>query len=274
MLRKLNSEAIKSSLANKSLTDVLYKDVCKLPRTVLKSIGGVIFNANGQVISKKEAIQVVLEEKDQLILKASTDTSRGKGVVLVNEEVKQNLLRNIQDDSWIVPNNDFVLQQMVEQSDETKVFNPSSLNCMRITTLNLNGVVSVCSRAIKCGPKDSVVDNIGTGRRGVIVGLSPEGYLNEAGFYGNGDQATEHHGVQFEGKKIEHFDKVADAALSLHKLTDKCKIIGWDIALDSNNDPVLIEGNVKYPGIVFEQVCSGPIFGERTEEVIDYLRKA
>lgn len=43
------------------------------------------------------------------------------------------------------------------------------------------------------------------------------------------------------------------------------------MALDKDGDPVLIEGNTVYPGISLEQMCSGPIFGNRTDEVIDYL---
>ena len=50
-------------------------------------------------------------------------------------------------------------------------------------------------------------------------------------------------------------------------------IVGWDVALDSNDNPLLIEVNIGGPGILYEQLCTGPIFGERTQEVIEYCKK-
>lgn len=138
-------------------------------------------------------------------------------------------------------------------------------------TYNVNNKVTVGSRAIKCGSKDAVVDNIGNGKRGVIIGIKRDGSLCDSGFFENGEETENHNNVIFAGKKINHFHRVVDAAISLHSNLDKCKIVGWDIALDSNNDPVLIEGNVIYPGISLEQMCSGPIFSNRTDEVVEYV---
>lgn len=50
-------------------------------------------------------------------------------------------------------------------------------------------------------------------------------------------------------------------------------MIGLDICLDENNEPVLIEVNLLEPGILYEQLCTGPIFGERTNEVLDYVTR-
>ena len=35
----------------------------------------------------------------------------------------------------------------------------------------------------------------------------------------------------------------------------------------------MIELNLTYPGIIIPQICTGPIFGIRTDEVIDFVRK-
>jgi hypothetical protein len=112
---------------------------------------------------------------------------------------------------------------------------------------------------------------MGTGKRGAMVGIDINGNLDNIGFYGNGDTATSHNDIVFSGKKIKAFTKVLDAAVLLHKYVPTCKLIGWDIALDANDEPVLIEGNVVYPGLSVEQMCSGPAFGTRTDEVIKYL---
>mgnify|MGYP003538698525 FL=1 len=106
-----------------------------------------------------------------------------------------------------------------------------------------------------------------------MVGVDKDGQLADFGFYGNGEKATAHNGVPFKGHKITAYSRMVDAAKKLHSYAEACKIIGWDLALDENDNPVLIEGNTIYPGISVEQMCSGPIFGERTEEVVEYVKK-
>ena len=36
--------------------------------------------------------------------------------------------------------------------------------------------------------------------------------------------------------------------------------------------PVFIEVNLGFPGIQMEQMCTGPIFGDRTAEVVGYVK--
>ena len=43
--------------------------------------------------------------------------------------------------------------------------------------------------------------------------------------------------------------------------------------MDENGDPVVIEVNMSYGQIDFHQLCNGPIFGDRTGEMLDYLFK-
>ena len=51
-----------------------------------------------------------------------------------------------------------------------------------------------------------------------------------------------------------------------------CKFIGWDIAINSDGVPILVELNSSQPGVIGEQLVAGPIFGDRTQEVIDYCK--
>lgn len=45
----------------------------------------------------------------------------------------------------------------------------------------------------------------------------------------------------------------------------------WDFALNENEEPVFIEVNLGWPGIMTEQLSScRPVFGERTQEAIEY----
>lgn len=268
----LNPERWKHQLSHKSMIQLIHGFGIKHPHTVVRTYGGLFLNENFKPMSLTETIEVIKVCDLPLLYKPSIDSEQGSGIKLILPSQIDSFCNEIISGKIFMSCPDFVLQIPVEQSMETSIFNPSSLNCMRITTININNKVSVCSRAIKCGPKGSVVDNIGSGKRGVIVGINPDGSLCGKGFYGNGEVAEAHNEIRFIDQKIKHFNRVVDAAICLHSKIDKCKIIGWDLALDSHNDPVLIEGNVIYPGISMEQMCSGPIFGDRTDEVIAYIK--
>ena len=46
------------------------------------------------------------------------------------------------------------------------------------------------------------------------------------------------------------------------------RLISWDLAIDENAQPLLIEGNLTFGELDFHQMCNGPIFGDLTEEVL------
>ena len=47
------------------------------------------------------------------------------------------------------------------------------------------------------------------------------------------------------------------------------RLISWDIALDKNNNPIIIEANLKYGEIDFHQLNNGPLFGDDTKEILN-----
>lgn len=268
----LNPIRFKYNLSHKGLSELFYREIVKFPYSVLRSFNGIYFDRLYRPLTPNEASKILLSHLGEpLLYKPALGTCQGKGIIILND----NNITDLADDIKLEKTNklfdDFIIQEFVPQSPATKEFNPTSLNCMRITTLNLNGEISICSRAIKFGPKDSLVDNIGTGKRGVAVGLTPNGTLMDFGFYGNGEKTSSHNGIVFGGMKIPNFEGVINKAKELHSVNTGCKLIGWDLAVDSNGDVVLIEGNTVCPSISFEQMATGPIFGNRTEEVIDYI---
>lgn len=266
----LNPLSVKNTLSHKSLSQLIYNDIVEFPYTVIRQFQGLYFDCNYNPLTPEKASEIVMTESEPLLYKPSLSTCQGKGIYVMDSDQKQKLINNI--NKGIIPSsNDFVIQRFVKQSPQTSIFNPSSLNCMRITTLNLNGEISVCSRALKCGPTDSIVDNIGTGKRGVAVGISEDGSLDAFGFYGNGEMTTSHNGVSFKDRKIDNFNQIIEKAKELHSVNSGCKLIGWDLALNADNKVVLIEGNTVCPSISFEQMATGPILGERVDEVIEFI---
>lgn len=172
---------------------------------------------NYKPLTFKQALAVVKKCDVDILYKPVTDSEQGFGIEKYSTDKLGKLYDDLNQGRLFERGTDFVLLELVEQSEDTKFFNPTSLNCFRVTTLNLNDRVSICSMALKCGPKNSVVDNIGRGKRGVIIGLNAIGELNPSGFYGNGERTKSHNDVIFDGIIIKNFPKIVDAAINLHE---------------------------------------------------------
>lgn len=265
IVRALNPRQYCTAFSHKGHLPVLFGDI-KQPSLICLCNRGVYYNANFDIISEGTVLQLLFNSEN-FIIKPTKNTSGGKGVKLVNGGNKEEIKTLIDDygDNWIV-------QEPLEQSEVTAKFNPSSLNTIRVTTLFINGKVSTQSIIFKTGSVGSVVDNLSSG--GVLVGVSSDGELREYGInkkYCKCEKTAS--GVVLKGNKINEVPAMAELMEFYHRrYFPSMGIVGWDVALDANNQPIVIVANLVFPGILFEQLAiSKPIFGDRTEEVIQFV---
>lgn len=270
ILRVLNPYEVSKAFSNKGLYG-FYFHSCNRPFEPVRKINGTYYNYQNKPITQDEAIDLIIDYNKEIIVKPISMTGGGRGIEFF-EVYDKCIIQSIMSKS----SDNFVVQGLVNQSEKTSIFNPTSLNCFRITTLLLNGEFSVLSRCLKTGAKNSKIDNIGVkDGGGIIVGIDADGQFNEYGITKDGrktlksacDVIFKGYSLGDEMKKIEAFVK------SLHEALPFCSIVGWDICLDENDNPLLIEVNLLEPGILYEQLCTGPIFGKRTEEVLEYVTR-
>lgn len=268
---RLNNFHYTKFLEHKSLLGNILGKSIKFPQNVVCSIDNEFYDGKMRQISLNDAVKLCLPYKS-LIVKNSLENGGGRSLV------KMNLTENLQNDSIALMKEftsrkvDFVVQECVEQHSSMAKFNTTSINTFRITTLYLNGVFSVLSIILRFGKKDMYVDNWGSG--GILVGVKEDGRLNEFGWDIKMNKFDEYNGIVFKDVTIEQMPDLLKRVEIAHKEDFQLsKLIGWDICIDKNNEPIAIEVNSSQPGIFGEQLCTGPIFGERTQEVIDYLKK-
>lgn len=266
VLRALNSKQKAKAYEHKSLYPIIYSKIPQ-PKYFVNCINGVFFNSEMNIVSKEECINI-LEKEGEFIIKPTHNSAQGANV-------KKAVVSNRKDVIEILDyyGKDFIAQEIVKQSEITKQFNESSLNTFRITTLNINGEASLCNILFRCGQGNVCVDNGAAG--GLMIGVSKEGEYREYGydkFYNK--HFTTRGGLEFKGIKVPGFDNIVNQVVGWHaKYLPLMGLCGWDIALDENNNPVMIEINLFDPGAQFEQLSNGtPLFGNRTKEVIEYIK--
>lgn len=265
IVRSLNPGRYYRGFDNKCLAPMLFP-AARQPRTLGMRIRGS-YQIDGTGVDTDTFASMLRQTKVPFIIKQAAQSCCGMNIHLIDPagpmpDIKQILLST---------DADIIVQEVVEQSPSTARFNPSSLNTFRITSLNINGRTSICSRTLKMGAPGNIVDNIGGAGGGLMAGVSAEGVIDSLGSTATGTLADTHNGIRFGGMTIPAFDRVEKMVTETHSAFPYCGIVGWDIALDKLDRAVLIEANIWWPGTLIEQICTGPMFGNRTEEMIDYV---
>lgn len=267
LLRKLNPIEYSHVFCNKSLMYRIFHEINQ-PVLVLNRLQSCYFDKNGNVIDEQAAINVISSYGKDLLIKKSSGSCCGKSINIIEPKTDKDIV------SALIAqyDGDFIVQEKLSQSSYTSLFNETSLNTMRISTLLLDGNFSVCTSMIRFGTPNSIVDNLGAG--GCCVGINNDGSLKEFGFTSTFDKISEWNGVKFKGHCIPSYDKIVDFARKAHYCIPNCCFVGWDIALDGNDNCVLIELNTNWPGIFYEQLADGkPAFFGREDELLDFFQK-
>jgi len=268
ILRSLNDEKESRSFEHKGMYDIIFNDLIKRPKTIINCINGTYYSADGHVVTRGKLLDS-LKCAEECIVKPTKGSCMGRNVKKLSLPDK-----SIMDDLSSYGEN-FIIQQIVKQSPLTASFNASSLNTFRISTLNINGRVSLCTILFRCGQAGASVDNGAAG--GLMVGVYEDGHFRDFAYDNKYNRYYEtKRGVKFSDVFISNMSNIVEDIKSIHrKCLPNMGFAGWDIALDEDNCPVMIEVNLSWPGIQFEQLCPGqPIFGDRSSEVIEYvLRK-
>lgn len=265
LLPYINPLADALVLEDKSKYGFYFSDVAR-PRELVRRIRGWgYYDENNELITLDDAVKLVMDFARPIIVKPTVNTQQG-------QNVKKLATYTASDVSAILTDmgDDVTIQECVEQSDEMAALNESSLNSYRITSLFLNGRFSVLSTIIRVGGKGSVVDNVGAG--GYALGIDASGKVKSPGLAASGLLIHKtYSGEELLCKRFSSYAAAATFAEKLHKRLPYLPVIGWDVAIRKDGQPILIELNASTPGIRFEQLCTGPLFGDRFEEVMTYI---
>lgn len=266
LLRVLSPVDAARVFVNKCMTYTYFYNI-RQPKLVARKVKGCVLDSDDNLIDNSQLIGLIKGEANDMIIKLASGSCGGHSIKHLDPNMSDDSIKEVISSY----NGDYVIQEVLKQSNITSKFNPTSLNTFRISTLLLNGEFSVLTAMLRFGKEGSIVDNLAAG--GACVGINDDGTLTEYGYNVIGQQLTEWNGIVFKGNNIPCFQSIVETCKKAHYNIPLVAFVGWDIALDENNIPFLIEANIDMPGIVFEQLANArPLFRERHDEVMQYIK--
>lgn len=257
-------------LGDKNLLPVLFGNIREIhiPKTFISCVNGKLRDENNNYISLNQAC-TILSRYQTCVIKKSTDTSSGRDVEIIIPaaiEIEKKLASY---------GSNYVVQELVEQSEELKKLNSSSINTFRVMTYICEDQIYSCPVALRIGRSNADRDNIHYG--GICVGVKENGSLRKTAFSEYGERFDAHPDTKviFEDYKIAGADnKLRDVAKKLHCNVPYLGIVSWDLTFDSKGIVTLIEMNTTGQSAWFCQMVNGEaLFGENTGKLLEMIRK-
>ena len=260
-------EAITTS--DKNLTDLLFPDV-RRPKTIVRFQDGLFMDGEYLIISKEKAFERIQGE-GRVIIKPSSASGGGRGLTFWNAATDS--VQKL--DDIFIKGRFYIVQEILKQHELMSSLYSGSINTIRMETLLFKNEVHLLSCMVRMGANGSMVDNLSSG--GMCCGVDVEtGQLSSKAYNFRCLSVTyDKHpqGGTFEGFVIPSWEKCVE---TVNRLAPRCgriaKLIGWDMAIGEDGEPVLIECNMMDSGCVGLQLSNGPFFGDLTDEVLAFVK--
>ena len=246
---------------DKCMHGIWFPDV-RRPYTVAANVAGVYYDDQYRIITEEEAAKRCVEF-GRFLIKPSIDSGEARLIRFYDKEEGLTVEKMRKEFASFGAN--FLAQEAVVQHPDLARLNQSSLNTIRIVSFLFQGQVHILSSILRIGGSGSRVDNIGAG--GYSCAIDPAGKLVKRAVNRKSEwvESTQD-GIRFENYQVPSYDRAVETVKKLHKRLAHFKIIGWDIAVGEDGEPILIEFNSN-PGQ--NQYSCGPTFGDLTDQVLE-----
>lgn len=224
-----------------------------------------MLDAEYRLITVDDALAILSKERE-VIVKPSLETGSGRGVYFWDTSADQESIDDfLKGKDW----KDYIVQKVIKQHQELDKVHAGSVNTLRIVSLLMPEGVYILSSNLRMGVDKSRIDNVSAG--GISCGIDENGKLKKYASYAySGDRMERHpQGLVFEGFEVPAYHKAVEMVKRAAPTIPNFRLVSWDIAIDQNGDPLLIEANMRKGMINLNQFNNGPLFGELTDRVLE-----
>ena len=237
----------------------------KQPETLCYRINGLWLDRDYLPITSDNAYKII-NDAGAAFFKKSVESEAGYGVYYFN---KAGNIGNISSIAAKIGDN-IIVQRPIKQSPVLAKINTSSVNTIRmLSMLNRDGSVKIYSSILRMGVNGSCVDNASSG--GITCGIMSDGRLKDRAFTAKGVRFDRHPDskICFDTVVIPNFGSICEMVRKAHPQLANFRLLSWDIALGQDNEPILLEINMRFGQLDFHQLNNGPVFGEDTIKILD-----
>jgi hypothetical protein len=215
---------------------------------------GLFFTRENEPLRPQDVRDAMFRESDRIVFKLD-GSGQGVGIYVYDRETFDvNAIRSL---------GNGVMQRFVDQHPVLGAFAPKSVATLRVTTVVDDvGVISLRACFLRMGRADDthvkgqsdvcVPVNLATGE------LAAEGYLND--WTALSEHPDSH--VRFAGVSVPAFAKCIRQALDLHRKIPFARCIGWDFAVDVDENILALEWNGEHNDVKLSEATQGPCFAD------------
>lgn len=249
---------------HKGYYESLFPDI-RHPKLIAKRLNGYWLIKN-QCVDVDEVVRQMCFEKIVFVKKA-TNSCGGAGVfVLEGESLSYKGIKEL----FTSLDGDIVIQKCLKQCAELRNINEFSINTMRfMSIIDRTGEVIILSRSLRMGTNNSRVDNAHSG--GISCGMDESGQLKDFALSLKGDKYYKHpnSGIAFRDVVLPRIKDIDEVIKICALRVPHFRIVAWDIILEEDYIPTLIEANLYDAGMDVPQLTNGPLFGDRTKILLE-----
>jgi len=263
----LNRYDFKDAYLDKNIYSILFPNI-KQPASIVKNIHGHFYH-NGEEITIDEAVAMVGQTGEELMIKPTVETCNGVGVEQITDLTPSNVKSLFLDYEF-----NFIVQEKVTQHPSLQQVNPTSLNSMRLYTYRrADGTYAYLHpyAHLRFGGKGAIKDNVSQG--GGTCLIHEDGLVDDRVYrFKSMTVSSLYEETGVKNLVIPAYDKVIETLKKMHQRLPYFDFVGWDVTVLPSGEPLLIEFNL-VPSVEGPQMMAGPMFGEFLDEVIDRARQ-
>lgn len=273
----LNPIRYRAYYADKNVfTQVVGKEY--FPESVAgRILGGVILDKDLRPISEED-FNSIINNYESLIIKPSIGSCSGMGFMKF-KRIGSELRSGEHTLNWAFLKqygDNFIIQKTLKQSSFMAQFCPTAVNTMKLGLYRSvkDEKSHVICGVLRMGSTGELVDNSLAGGRFVGIDVKT-GKLGARVFKATGHPVTRWNDVDFENNTfvVPNWDKIIDMAKKVSQKIHHHRLLGLDVTLDENNNPLLIEYNLNSYSYFYFLFTGQKPLGEYTDEIIDYCKE-
>jgi Sugar-transfer associated ATP-grasp len=231
----------------------LFFDSAAFP-DVAYAVNGIFYSRDLKPISREALDELLAQSPGGLVFK-SDSSARGRGIHFL-EPGRAGI-------GTIARSGNGVFQSRVVQHQSFDAFTPSAVATLRITTaIDDGGRPSPRGCYLRLGRTGDTHVKSATSIR---VAVDPKkGRLASEGFLADWRPIDRHPdtGRRFDDHRVPSFSECISTALELHARYPFSRCIGWDLALDKNEEVKVLEWNGAHNAISLTEATQGPCFAD------------